>query len=108
MSEHFVFRSHFPFFLFGPRFPLERNIVFGLNVIANRRCQSSHTLDLFDLMPYHSESKETREEIWDDGLHFTPYGYNVMGDYIAQCLVKLLPIVEKEVNVKTAQAEEEK
>jgi lysophospholipase L1-like esterase len=49
-------------------------------------------------MPYHGESEENRKEIWDDGLHFTPYGYNVMGDFIAQRMVELLPTVENPKN----------
>jgi hypothetical protein len=41
-------------------------------------------------MPYHSMTEESREQVWDDGLHFTPYGYGVMGEYIANRLVELL------------------
>ena len=47
-------------------------------------------------MPYHSMSEENREQIWDDGLHFTPYGYNVMGDHIAKRLVDILATMTKE------------
>ncbi len=41
-------------------------------------------------MPYHSMSEEDRDQIWDDGLHLTPYGYSVMGGHIAKRLVELL------------------
>jgi hypothetical protein len=42
-------------------------------------------------MPYHSMTdEENRDEIWDDGLHFTQRGYSVMGDHIASRLVDLV------------------
>ena len=47
-------------------------------------------------MPYHSMSEESREKIWDDGLHFTPYGYSVMGGHIANRLVDILGTMVKE------------
>jgi hypothetical protein len=51
----------------------------------------SHVLDLHALMPYHSMTdEESRDKIWDDGLHFTPHGYSVMGDHIASRLVELM------------------
>ena len=34
-----------------------------------------------------------REEIWDDGLHFTPKGYERMGELIA---ARLFEIIEAE------------
>lgn len=46
-------------------------------------------------MPYHSMSdKESREKIWDDGLHFTPDGYSVMGHHIATRLSDLMMNLE--------------
>ncbi len=51
----------------------------------------SHVLDLHTLMPYHSMTdEESRDAIWDDGLHFTEHGYSVMGDHIASRLVELV------------------
>lgn len=41
-------------------------------------------------MPYHSMSEEDRDEIWDDGLHLTPFGYSVMGGHIAKRIKDLL------------------
>jgi hypothetical protein len=35
-------------------------------------------------------SEESRGNIWDDGLHFTPNGYDVMGDHIGKKLVELV------------------
>ena len=34
--------------------------------------------------------EKSRDEIWDDGLHFTEYGYGVMGAHIAKQLVDLV------------------
>lgn len=41
-------------------------------------------------MPYHSLSEEEKTAIWDDGLHFTPYGYDRIGEHIAKKLVELV------------------
>lgn len=41
-------------------------------------------------MPYHSLSSTERVDIWDDGLHMTPYGYGVMGELIANRLAELI------------------
>ena len=34
--------------------------------------------------------EEKRKEIWDDGVHFTEKGYDLMGDIIAERLVELI------------------
>lgn len=34
-----------------------------------------------------------QEEIWDDGLHFTPEGYERMGELVA---ARLMEIIRKE------------
>jgi len=36
-----------------------------------------------------------REEIWDDGLHFTSQGYERMGEMIAERLIEIIE-AEKE------------
>lgn len=38
-------------------------------------------------------SESEREEIWDDGLHFTPKGYERMGELVA---ARLFEIIESE------------
>jgi hypothetical protein len=35
-------------------------------------------------------SEEDRERFWDDGLHLTDQGYDLMGELIADRLVELL------------------
>ncbi|KAH8690504.1 SGNH hydrolase-type esterase domain-containing protein [Talaromyces proteolyticus] len=46
--------------------------------------------DLKSVIPYHSMDAERRQEIWDDGLHFTDKGYDLMGHLIAERLIELL------------------
>ncbi|KAG4427229.1 hypothetical protein IFR05_017288 [Cadophora sp. M221] len=49
-----------------------------------------YTLDLNTLVPYHSMPEAERDEIWDDGLHFTPTGYARVGVLVAERLMELL------------------
>jgi hypothetical protein len=57
-------------------------------------------------MPYHSMTDEkSRDEIWDDGLHFTEHGYSVMGNHIAKRLVDL--VAESQVQTKLKAKDEE-
>jgi hypothetical protein len=39
--------------------------------------------------------EEKRDEIWDDGLHFTEEGYSVMGGHVAGRLVELVAEAQK-------------
>lgn len=34
--------------------------------------------------------EERRLKIWDDGIHFTPLGYDILGDALGQYIVTLL------------------
>lgn len=34
--------------------------------------------------------EEERDEIWDDGLHFTPAGYERVGRLVAERLIEIL------------------
>ncbi|KAG4416287.1 hypothetical protein IFR04_010568 [Cadophora malorum] len=49
-----------------------------------------HTLDLYAMIPYHSMPEAERDEIWDDGLHFTPEGYERVGGMVANRMIELL------------------
>lgn len=60
------------------------------------------SFDLHAKIPYHSLDVETRKEIWSDGLHLTPKGYEWMGKLVAERLINLL---EEE---EAAEAEEGK
>jgi lysophospholipase L1-like esterase len=54
---------------------------------------SRYIFDLKAAIPYHSMPEAEREEIWDDGLHFTPKGYERMGELVA---ARLFEIIEAE------------
>ena len=47
-------------------------------------------MDLCRAIPYFSMDEAKRDTIWDDGLHLTAKGYEMMGDAIAAHLIKLL------------------
>ncbi len=66
---------------------------------------NSYTLDTHALLPNQELPTEVREEMWDDGIHLTPYGYGVMGDHIANCLVTLWPTVKEPKNLHVASTE---
>lgn len=46
--------------------------------------------DLHKAMPYHSLDAKERREIWDDGLHFTPKGYERIGQLVAARLGEII------------------
>ena len=50
----------------------------------------SHTFDLHDAVPYFSMSEADRERYWDDAVHFTPDGYDLIGQKVGQALVSML------------------
>jgi hypothetical protein len=47
-----------------------------------------------------------REKIWDDGLHFKPEGYNIIGQEIAKKLVELESETKNPKNLKLKKADE--
>lgn len=47
--------------------------------------------DVCERLPYEKMSPEKRSKIWDDGLHFKKPGYDLMGGFIAERLMELLP-----------------
>ncbi|KAH7329083.1 SGNH hydrolase-type esterase domain-containing protein [Stachybotrys elegans] len=49
-----------------------------------------YALDIFPKMPYHSLSAEDKKNYWDDGLHFTPAGYDKLGDHVADELIRII------------------
>ncbi|KUJ23922.1 SGNH hydrolase [Mollisia scopiformis] len=46
--------------------------------------------DLWQQMKYHGITEEERRERWDDSLHFTPKGYEMIGEMVGARLVKIL------------------
>ncbi|KAG0650846.1 hypothetical protein D0Z07_2285 [Hyphodiscus hymeniophilus] len=57
-----------------------------------------YVFDLHSAMPYHSMSEQEREEVWDDGLHFTPRGYEVMGEFVTRRMLEIIESEEKQGN----------
>ena len=57
-------------------------------MILEHREERFFPFDLCALIPYHDMPSERRELIWDDGLHLTKLGYELMGSAISQELEK--------------------
>lgn len=61
---------------------------------ANDNTQNNNNilvLDVDRLLPLHSLSNSEKKEIWDDGLHLTPKGYDRLGELIYETLKPYLP-----------------
>lgn len=56
--------------------------------------RSSYTLDLHSAIPFWSMPNAKRREIWDDGVHFTAKGYDLMGNIVADRLVEVIKGLE--------------
>jgi lysophospholipase L1-like esterase len=41
-------------------------------------------------IPYHTASEKFREEMFNDGLHLTAQGYDLLGNLVGKHLVNLL------------------
>lgn len=54
-----------------------------------------HTFDFHASFPYHSMSPEDNKRYWDDLVHLTPDGYDLMGRQIAAEMVKILQNAEE-------------
>lgn len=57
-----------------------------------------HYLDLCAKVPFFAMKETMRDRIWDDGLHLTMDGYEMMGEAIATKLIELLSTIKKPVN----------
>lgn len=51
--------------------------------------ERSYVAELAAAIPWPEDLPE-QERIWDDGLHFTPVGYDMMGDAVADRLLELV------------------
>jgi lysophospholipase L1-like esterase len=56
-----------------------------LTILNNR-----YIFDLKEKIPYHSLDEKEREEVWDDGLHFSKKGYERLGEMVGEFLVEIL------------------
>lgn len=61
--------------------------------IKEDKREGVYVFDLHAAIPYHSMGEAEQEDIWDDGLHFTPKGYERMGELVA---ARLLELIESE------------
>ena len=49
-----------------------------------------YIFDLHKKMPFHDLSEARREELWDDGLHFSDKGYEEVGKLVAERILGIL------------------
>ncbi|KAJ3436336.1 hypothetical protein M0812_18393 [Anaeramoeba flamelloides] len=49
-----------------------------------------HLYDLFQEVPYSGIDEDLQKKIWDDGLHFKPYGYDLFGKGLAKLFTQIL------------------
>ncbi|KAL8911777.1 MAG: hypothetical protein Q9171_003110 [Xanthocarpia ochracea] len=71
--------------------PLIRERYSKLNeMIKVHQQENFFVADVFSKIPYASMSKEMRKKVWDDGLHFKPLGYDMLGDAVADRLLEIL------------------
>ncbi|KAL8632854.1 hypothetical protein Q9189_001408 [Teloschistes chrysophthalmus] len=68
------------------------------NRIATHSEDRWHYLDLCAKVPFFAMKETMRDRIWDDGLHLTMDGYEMMGEAIATKLIELLSTIKKPVN----------
>ena len=50
----------------------------------------SHVYDLHAAVPYHAMSPADQQKYWDDHVHFTPKGYDLIGNKVGMALVSVL------------------
>ncbi|KAF3769328.1 hypothetical protein M406DRAFT_65618 [Cryphonectria parasitica EP155] len=60
------------------------------DLIKGHRQENFHVFDLNAAIPYRNMCEEERERYWDDEIHLTPDGYDLMGEKIAAHLVNLI------------------
>ncbi|KAH8910403.1 SGNH hydrolase [Coniochaeta sp. PMI_546] len=59
-------------------------------MIKSYKRENFHVFDLHAAIPYFAMSEADREEHWDDNIHFTPSGYDLIGKKVGMALVSLL------------------
>ena len=71
------------------RRPQVRNLYDALNkMIEDHEEEGYEVADVCGALPW-SNDLEEQKKIWDDGLHFTPWGYDLIGETVASCLPQL-------------------
>ncbi|KAA8645628.1 hypothetical protein EYZ11_003466 [Aspergillus tanneri] len=65
--------------------------------ILSHSCEKFHAFDLHKEVPYHSATEELKEKLWDDGLHMTSDGYDLVGNLVGDHLLGLLGLCDGEM-----------
>ncbi|KAL8759382.1 MAG: hypothetical protein Q9199_000817 [Rusavskia elegans] len=60
------------------------------DMVISHQDKNFFVADLFSKIPYAGMSQETRKIVWDDGLHFKPAGYDMIGDAVADRLLEII------------------
>ncbi|KAL8667757.1 MAG: hypothetical protein Q9168_007193 [Polycauliona sp. 1 TL-2023] len=77
--------------------PQTRRLYSELNqMIMGHQHPNFFGADLFGKIQYTDMSQEERKLVWDDGLHFKPRGYDMIGDAVAD---RLLAIIQTPSNL---------
>ncbi|KAJ5665518.1 uncharacterized protein N7477_007966 [Penicillium maclennaniae] len=58
--------------------------------ILRRESEQLRVIDLHSKIPYHSATEAFQREMFDDGLHLTAMGYDLMGTVVGERLVNLI------------------
>eukprot|EP00466_Bigelowiella_natans_P013980 jgi/Bigna1/77855/fgenesh1_pg.50_\ len=74
VAEHFQQKTH------GAS--LEKKIAELNKMIKSLGSSKTHVIDFGAKFPYFSLSEEDKRDLWDDGLHYTPQGYDRMGEIV--------------------------
>lgn len=59
-------------------------------MIKSYKRENFHVFDLNAAVPYFAMSEADRKEYWDDHIHMTSSGYDLMGKKVGMALVSLL------------------
>ncbi|KAI1383056.1 SGNH hydrolase [Hypoxylon trugodes] len=71
--------------------------------IKEHKKQGFFYFDLYNALPYHEMVPEDRPKYWQmDGVHLTADGYNLMGEKIAEELIRIVKLAEaQETDIST-------
>ncbi|CZR54169.1 related to esterase [Phialocephala subalpina] len=58
--------------------------------IINHVASNFYTFNLHDSVPYWNMTAAERSSYWDDGIHWTPKGYDLVGGRIAERMLEML------------------
>ncbi|KAL8768295.1 MAG: hypothetical protein Q9209_005434 [Squamulea sp. 1 TL-2023] len=59
-------------------------------MIKSYQQEKFYFADICSRIPFAAMSEEMRKNVWDDGLHFKPPGYDMIGDAVADRLLEVI------------------